>query len=67
MPNNVILFYQRNLGGKTRGKHKNCPSCSSKMKRIYMKFQSCKTATFRAVGWLCPNCLHVEVDLKDKT
>jgi hypothetical protein len=59
---NVILFYQQSLGGKTRGKHENCPICGGVMKRIYMKFQYCKNSTFRAVGWLCLECLHVEVD-----
>ncbi len=59
---NVIQYYSANYAGKTRGKHVNCPSCGSRMKRIYMKFQYCKKATFKAVGWVCLSCYKVKLE-----
>lgn len=59
--NNVILFYQRNFSQKTRGKHAKC-ACGGVMKRIYMKFQYSKRATFKAVGWVCLECYNVVLD-----
>ncbi len=61
MPNG-IPYKLANLNQKTRGKHPNCPSCGSKMKRLYVKDQFCKSARWVGVGWLCLNCLRVELE-----
>ena len=53
---NGIPFFSANLNEKTRGKHANCPSCDSKMKRLYIKDQYCKQLKWVAVGWLCVKC-----------
>ena len=58
---NGIPFFPPNINEKTRGKHPNCPGCGGRMKRLYVKSQYCKMARWVGVGWLCPNCLNVEL------
>ena len=46
---------------KTRGKHKNCPTCGHPMKRLYIKQQVNKIKTMLPVGWWCMKCSYVEI------
>ena len=59
---NSIPFISAYLNRKTRGKHAKCPYCSNLMRRLYIKNQICKRASWVAVGWICLNCLYIRLE-----
>ena len=59
---NGIPFISAYLNRKTRGKHAKCPYCSNLMRRLYIKNQICKRASWVAVGWICLNCLYIRLE-----
>jgi len=61
-PDDYPLFrkYDDWINSKKRGKSEIC-KCGQFMRAIFVKYQYCKKATMRRIGWICLSCQAIKI------